>query len=1216
MRAKKEFLIRLIYAEMLGHDASFGYIRAVELTANNDAESKRVGYLCSSLCLSPDHQFRFMLVNVMSGDLSSANQLVVCIALAGLTKILTKDMIPVLLPKVQGLLKHDFPRVRSKAVMVLQRMHRLDPSCTRQLHKSFRGALCDRDPSVMAASLNVINDLVKVNPTSWKDLVPSFVNILKQVTEHRLPDSFDYHRIPAPWIQMKLLRILRVLGSADPRASEKMYAVLHTCIKRCDTGINVGYAIVYDCVRTITSIYPNAKLLESAATAIGRFISSDNQNLKYLGITCLANIVQDHPSYAVKHQGIVLDCLEDRDETIRRKTLALLARMTNDKNVGIVIEKSIQFLRETNDEFLRKQLVSRITSLAERYAPSTIWYVETIVTVLEIAGDIVQDSVVRSLMRIIAEGADEDEDEDEEGNEEESATDAMRATAVEAFLDLLEQPKLHPVLVQVIAWTLGEYGFIVNDEVPLPDIARKLCALVVAYPKARGHIITALTKITAQLGSCLPEVVSTIQKFGNSKDTDVQQRCLELTALLRAPDLMKEVLPVDASTEDIDIDEDLSFLDEYVQSALDNGAKRYNPPNESDFAKLVAGLGDDDDENENGLGLRYEAYEQPTIPVDFGGVGGGDEDGNEDDEEDNFDDGDGGEGSATVDGKDAMLFAGMNQRSSDMDDDDVSRRKRKTSFTAVKGPWGEGGYVSNKPKPKTRTSSKKAIRDSIEGRAVVVDQDEDADVAEAIRRSLEDQAAKQAEEEMEEQEEEEPEKPREASEREKLAAGLFGGMGQSVETTRKSRWGRRRRGRKSPPKTQTAANNDVTQSVSVSAKSTSQQPDDDLLGGLFGDTGGGDDAIPATTVQSNADDAGDLGDMLGGLDMGDGTSDEIVDATRPPAESGSSDLLGGLGTDDFGDAGTEGNVVNNDTSVGGGMDDLFGGLGSNEPDGSNGTMGSSDLFGVNSTTIATSSVSVPDLENITPTADITRLVLNHPRFPTSKNARLDSHGSLHFSYFKVHRPKDLLLVLYVANGGDRPAQYRIDIRSNGQGVRSIVSCAGGNGSGKSSFMELPIIPSEGVVAVQISLSCTQSTGLLSQAVNVAFQSPTSSAAAATIPVDARDWLRPKRMSTKQFGGVWTKALRQGMKEKKVSIATRCPDLDTLVQHCEAKLGIYPIETIHKTNEHIAALHVVGQDALMLLHVKFSNSKRTALMTIRGSPPCEEVIGKMARETLP
>ena len=67
-------------------------------------------------------------------------------------------------------------------------------------------------------------------------LVSSFVSILKQITEHRLPRDFDYHRIPAPWVQMKLLRILSLLGRADQTASESMYEVLLDVMRRADTG--------------------------------------------------------------------------------------------------------------------------------------------------------------------------------------------------------------------------------------------------------------------------------------------------------------------------------------------------------------------------------------------------------------------------------------------------------------------------------------------------------------------------------------------------------------------------------------------------------------------------------------------------------------------------------------------------------------------------------------------------------------------------------------------------------------------------------------------------------------------------------------------------------------------------------------------------------------------------------------------------------------------
>ena len=69
-----------------------------------------------------------------------------------------------------------------------------------QFDFKMKKALCDKDPSVMAAALNYFKDEVRRRPADFKDLVPSFIIILKQVTDHRLPRDYDYHRMPAPWI--------------------------------------------------------------------------------------------------------------------------------------------------------------------------------------------------------------------------------------------------------------------------------------------------------------------------------------------------------------------------------------------------------------------------------------------------------------------------------------------------------------------------------------------------------------------------------------------------------------------------------------------------------------------------------------------------------------------------------------------------------------------------------------------------------------------------------------------------------------------------------------------------------------------------------------------------------------------------------------------------------------------------------------------------------
>jgi len=325
----KEYLMRMIYVEMLGHDASFGHIHAVQMANSRNILEKRMGYLAVTLVLNPDHQFMLLLINTMQKDMRSDNVLEVSMALGVVCKLVSVETVPALLPLVVKLLDHKEGLVKKKAVMALHRFNSLDPTSTAPLNSNIRKALCDSNISVMYASLHLLHDLAIARPAAYKDLIPDFVSILKQVIEHRLPREYDYHRMPAPWIQLKLLQILAVLGASDKAASEGMYEVLREVMKRADVGINVGYAIVYECVRTITSIYPDQSLIEDAALSISRFITSENHNLKYLGITALASIVQIDPKYAAEHQLVVIDSLEDPDETLKRKTLDLLYSVRN-----------------------------------------------------------------------------------------------------------------------------------------------------------------------------------------------------------------------------------------------------------------------------------------------------------------------------------------------------------------------------------------------------------------------------------------------------------------------------------------------------------------------------------------------------------------------------------------------------------------------------------------------------------------------------------------------------------------------------------------------------------------------------------------------------------------------------------------------------------------------------------------------------------------------
>ena len=597
----KELLLRMIYCEMLGSETSFGYINGVNMTQEQGLLYKRVGYLAVSQFLHEEHELIILLINSIQRDLKSTNHVFVCYALNAVAKLINVETIPAILDLVIHALSHANEYVRKKAIMVIHRIYQKSPSMLPEILDIVNKTLSDRDPSVMAASLHLTHLFVAENAHMCKVLAPNLISILTQIVDHRLPNNFDYHRTPAPWMQIDLLQILALLGADDAQLSESMYDTLFNVLRRADTGINIGFAVTYECIRTICAIYPKSSLVEAAAKQVGRFITSDNRNLRYMGIRALSFIVHVDPAYATEHQMVVIDCLEDSDLTLRKNTLALLFSMTNPINVRAIVDKLLDHLKQSQDVYMRSDLVSRITQLAERFAPDNEWFINTLNQVFIQAGDLVKPEVAHNLLRILAEGTGEGEDADTQ----------LRQFAVRAYFDLSEMPDLSDLVVQILSWTLGEYAYVSTD-FELDRVVDRLCDLMereFSKPETRVWIVSALMKLSAQMGHCSPTVLEYAQMYKHSSDTDMAQRCSEILVMATEMQAAQYALPVDASCEDVEEDLELTFLDAYVQQALDSGASEYNP------RKLSSTRGDGTEIRENrGLSLRFEAYERPPDP--------------------------------------------------------------------------------------------------------------------------------------------------------------------------------------------------------------------------------------------------------------------------------------------------------------------------------------------------------------------------------------------------------------------------------------------------------------------------------------------------------------------------------------------------------------------------------------------------------------------------
>eukprot|EP01113_Clastostelium_recurvatum_P042806 TRINITY_DN6977_c0_g1_i2.p1 TRINITY_DN6977_c0_g1~~TRINITY_DN6977_c0_g1_i2.p1 ORF type:complete len:1301 (-),score=435.89 TRINITY_DN6977_c0_g1_i2:44-3634(-) len=557
---------------------------------SGSVRNRATGLLAVALCLHEKHELMIMVVNSIMKGLKSPNYIEVGANLTAMCKLIDSETIPGFLPVVVQLLSHPKALVRKKAVMALLRFWQKAPDSIEHLHDKLRVVLCDRDPSVMAATLCIFHSMIAADPQPYRDLISSFVSILKQVSESRLSRHYDFHNMPAPWIQISIMQILAFLGKGNQQASEHMYAVLLQVIEKADKfKSNSGYAVQYEAVRVACVIHPHQPLLEAAAKCIGGFITLKNHNLKYLGIKCLASLVKLAPKFVAQYQLEVVECLESSDESLVRKTLDLLYRMTNAKNVVAITAKLLEHLRKRGgslsaDTYVKAELVSRISELAERYAPNSRWYIETMTDLFQVGGSLVRPEVAHNLVRLVAEGNESDS---------EAENNALRKYAVDISLQSLEESdRVLPALqVQVASWVLGEYGYL-SEDTPLDDIVARLSDLLEhvphEQPETPAWVMAGIAKLVTQLGRTPPHVTVAVSKLCTSQSLDLQQRAYEFLAMAcrtaSAPskgkvglELMGEVLPLDASCEDLELDPKLPFLNAYVSAAVSRGARKYIP---------------------------------------------------------------------------------------------------------------------------------------------------------------------------------------------------------------------------------------------------------------------------------------------------------------------------------------------------------------------------------------------------------------------------------------------------------------------------------------------------------------------------------------------------------------------------------------------------------------------------------------------------------------
>eukprot|EP01041_Mallomonas_annulata_P008450 gene8450-17422_t len=524
---------KLMYIHMLGYPTHFGQMECLKLISAPTFPEKRIGYLGLTLLLTESTEVLTLVTNSLKIDLSNPNQYIVALSLIAIGNLSTQDMARDLASDVEKLLKANNSYLRKKAALATIRLLRKEPDLIEHMSDRIVALLKDRAHGVLITGIQLITEVIEMLPeyaTSYARLVPSLVRLLRNFISMGYSPEHDVSGITDPFLQVKILRLLKYLGKGNEEASDQMNDVLAQVATNTETAKNAGNAILYECVLTIMEVESDSGLRVLAVNILGRFLLNRDNNIRYVALNTLSKVVSEDIAAVQRHRNTIVDCLKDSDISIRHRALELIYQLVNEQNVTALVTELLNYLVVAQSEH-KASLVSKLMQVIESYSPSKKWRVDTIITMLTIAGNHCDESTPRTSILFLAQA------------------DGLQGYAVHRLYRGLSADSSQIGLMHVALWCIGEYGDLlirpcaaIDQDTPLMesipedqiiDLLDRCSRLHNADTGTKAIILNSLVKLTVRMSeTSKPAIQDIIASFKNSMALELQQRSLEYSMLL------------------------------------------------------------------------------------------------------------------------------------------------------------------------------------------------------------------------------------------------------------------------------------------------------------------------------------------------------------------------------------------------------------------------------------------------------------------------------------------------------------------------------------------------------------------------------------------------------------------------------------------------------------------------------------------------------------
>ncbi|KAM6168510.1 AP-3 complex subunit delta-1 [Erethizon dorsatum] len=376
---KANAVCKLTYLQMLGYDISWAAFNIIEVMSASKFTFKRIGYLAASQCFHEGTDVIMLTTNQIRKDLSSPSQYDTGVALTGLSCFVTPDLARDLANDIMTLMSHTKPYIRKKAVLIMYKVFLKYPESLRPAFPRLKEKLEDPDPGVQSAAVNVICELARRNPKNYLSLAPLFFKLMTSSTNN--------------WVLIKIIKLFGALTPLEPRLGKKLIEPLTNLIHSTS-----AMSLLYECVNTVIAVLislssgmPNhSASIQLCVQKLRILIEDSDQNLKYLGLLAMSKILRTHPKSVQSHKDLILQCLDDKDESIRLRALDLLYGMVSKKNLMEIVKRLMTHVDKAEGTTYRDELLTKIIDICSQsnyqYITNFEWYISILVELTRLEG--------------------------------------------------------------------------------------------------------------------------------------------------------------------------------------------------------------------------------------------------------------------------------------------------------------------------------------------------------------------------------------------------------------------------------------------------------------------------------------------------------------------------------------------------------------------------------------------------------------------------------------------------------------------------------------------------------------------------------------------------------------------------------------------------------------------------------------------------------------